>query len=59
MLFVSVDLLVRFAESRGFCCVQADGLFHTFVEADVIVSRACISKTLTTPSHAGWRMRVK
>ena len=54
MLFVSVDLLVRFAESRGFCCVQADGLFHTFVEADVIVSRACISKTLTTPSHAGW-----
>ena len=29
--------LVRFAELGGFCSLQADGLFHTFVEAAVVV----------------------
>ena len=57
MRFLSVGLQVRFAESRGFCCLRADGLFRTFVEAAVVVSSACISKTLTTPYHSGWRMR--
>ena len=55
--FLSVGLLVRFAESWGFCCLRADGLFNTFAEAAVVVSCACISKMLTTPCHAGWRMR--
>ena len=55
--FHSVDLLVRFAESRGFYWFRADSLFRTFVVAPVVVGRACISKTLTTPCDAGWRMR--
>ena len=28
---------VRFAESQGFCCLRAEGLFRTFVEAAVVV----------------------
>ena len=36
-LFFRCNLLVRFAESRGFCCLEAYGLFHTFVEAAVVV----------------------
>ena len=55
--FPSVDLVVPFVESWGFCCLQGDGLFHTFVEAAMVVGCACISKLLTSPSHAGWRMR--
>ena len=55
--FLSVGLLVRFAESGGFCCLRSDGLFHTLIEAAVVVGCACISKTLTTSCHAGWRMR--
>ena len=51
-LFFRWNLLVRFAESRGFCCLQAYGLFHTFVEAAVVVGGACIMKRLTTPYHA-------
>ena len=31
------NLLVRFAESRGFCCLWAYGLFRTFVDAAVVV----------------------
>ena len=50
---------MRFAESWGFCFLQADGLFHTFVNAAMVFGRVCISKMLTTPSHAGWRMRCK
>ena len=54
MSFLLVDLLVRFAESPGFCSLWANGLFHTVLEPAVVVGRACISKTLNTPCHASW-----
>ena len=57
MPFLSVDLLVRFAESQGSYCLQADGLFCTFIQAAMVVGLAHISKTLTTSCHAGWRMQ--
>ena len=41
--FLSVDLLVEFAESGGFCYLRADGYLRTFVEAAVVVGRASIS----------------
>ena len=59
MPFLSVGLLVRFAESQRLCCLRANGSFRIFVEAAVVVGHACISKTLTTPCHPGWRMRGK
>ena len=37
--FLSMDLLVRFVESLGFCCPPGDSLFRTFVEAAVVVGR--------------------
>ena len=55
--FLSVDLLVRFAQSWGFSSLRANGLFCTLVAAAVVVGCACISKMLITPCHAGWRMR--
>ena len=36
---------------------RADGLFRTFVRGCCGGRGACISKTRTTPCHAGWRMR--
>ena len=36
-LFFRWISLVRFAESRGFCCLRADGLFRTCVEVGVVV----------------------
>ena len=50
-------LLVRFDESKGCCCVRADGLFCSFIQAAVVVGLARIRKTLTTSCHAGWRMQ--
>ena len=36
---------------------RADGLFCTFLRGCCGGRGACISKTRTTPCHAGWRMR--
>ena len=36
---------------------QTDGLLHTFVRGCCGGRGACISKTRTTPCHAGWRMQ--
>ena len=55
--FSFTGLLVGFAESKGCCCLRADGLFCTFIQAAVVVGLARISKMLTTSCHAGWQMQ--
>ena len=57
MPFLSVDLIVWVDGSLSFCYLLANSLFCTFVKAAMVVGRACISKTLTTPCHAVWQMQ--
>ena len=58
-LFFPCISLVRFAESRGFCCLRADGLFRTFVEAAVVVGAHILVSYRLLPAMPVGECRVK